>query len=193
MMFQAQYGEIFEELGAIDTKDGLKAAVTQLKLLEKETRNVGKDTEVEELLGEEVFESLKGQMKLESKLDYYWEIVEAMDPEDPVKAEATELLAMAEDLLGGAEAELAGGNEDLADEMVEEAEEIIGNIDDLLDDYIKGNGKGQKPEKPDKGTKEAKSNGNGHNNDDEPTDETLEGQEEPEDPEEPDEPETDTT
>jgi tetratricopeptide (TPR) repeat protein len=192
LMIQAQYGEILSGLDGIDTKDGLKAAVTQLKLLEKETRNVGKGTEVEGLVGEEVFESLKGQMKLESKLDYYREIVEAMDPEDPVKAEATELLAMAEDLLGGAEAELAGGNEDLADEMVEEAEEIIGNIDDLLDDYIKGNGKGEKPEKPDKGTKEAKSNGNGHNNDDEPTDETLEGQEEPEDPEEPEEPETNT-
>ena len=74
---------------------------------------------------------------------------------DPVKAEAGELLAQAEDLLGGAETALVEGDEGLADEMVEEAEEIIDNIDDLLGDYVMGNGKGQNP---DKGNIEAKSN-----------------------------------
>ncbi|MFC1803305.1 hypothetical protein ACFL0D_04985 [Thermoproteota archaeon] len=192
LMMQAQYGDIMAGLEGIDTKDGLKAAVTQLKWLEKETRNIGKGTEVEELLGEEGFESLKGQMKLESKLDYYREIVEAMDSEDPVKTEAADLLAMAEELLGGAETELATGNEDLADEMVEEAEDILDNIEDLLGDYIKGNGKGAKP---DKAMNEAKSNGNGHNKDDDSTEATIEDPEpeEPEDPEEPEEPETNTT
>jgi tetratricopeptide (TPR) repeat protein len=186
LMMQAQYDDIMAGLEGIDTKDGLKDAVTQLKWLEKETRNIGKGTEVEELLGEEGFESLKGQMKLESKLDYYREIVEAMDSEDPVKTEAADLLAMAVELLGGAETELATGNEELADEMVEEAEDILDDIEDLLGDYIKGNGKGAKP---DKAMNEAKSNGNGHNKDDDSTEATIEDPE----PEDPEEPETNTT
>jgi hypothetical protein len=192
LTMQTQYDDIMAGLEGIDTKDGLKAAVTQLKWLEKETRNIGKGTEVEELIGEEAFESLKGQMKLESKLDYYWEIVNEMDDEDPVKAEAGELLAQAEGLLSGAETALVEGDEGLADEMVEEAEEIIDNIDDLLGDYVMGKGRGQRP---DKGNIEAKSNGNSHNEDDESTEETAEGQEEPEDPEpeDPEDPETNTT
>jgi tetratricopeptide (TPR) repeat protein len=192
LLMQAQYSDIMAGLEGIDTKDGLKAAVTQLKLLEKETRNVGKGTEVEELIGEETFESLKGQMKLESKLEHYWEIVNEMDDEDPVKAEAGELLAQAEDLLRGAETALVEGEEEHSDEMVEEAEEIIDNIEDLLGDYLKGNGKGVKP---DKAINEAKSNGKSPNKDDDSTEETTENPdpEDPDDPEEPDDPETITT
>jgi hypothetical protein len=192
LLMQAQYSDIMAGLEGIDSKDGLKAAVTQLKLLEKETRNVGKGTEVEELIGEETFESLKGQMKLESKLEHYWEIVNEMDDEDPVKAEAGELLAQAEDLLRGAETALVEGEEEHSDEMVEEAEEIIDNIEDLLGDYLKGNGKGVKP---DKAINEAKSNGKSPNKDDDSTEETTENPdpEDPDDPEEPDDPETITT
>ena len=184
LLMQAQYGEIFAGLGAIDTKDGLKAAVTQLKWLEKEKRNVGKGTPVEELLGEDTFESIDDQTKMESKLEYYWGIVNEMDDEDPVKAEALVLLSQVEGLLVGAETALVEGDEDLADEMEEEAEEILENIDDLVGSSDKGKGS-----KPTNDTKGAKSNGNGHNKDDEPIEETIEGQEpeEPEDPEDPEE------
>jgi len=188
---QAKYGEIFTGLGAIDTKDGLKAAVTQLKSFEKDKRNVGKGTEVEALLGEDTFESIDDQTKLESKLEYYWEIVNEMDDDDPVKADALVLLSQVEDLLAGAETALVDGDEDLADEKEEEAEEKLENIDDLVGSSDKGKGKGSKPTNDTKG---AKSNGKGHNKDDEPIDETIEGQEpeEPEDPEDPEEPESDT-
>ena len=65
LLMHAKYGEILAGLGAIDTKDGLKAAVTQLKWLEKEKRNVGKGTQVEELLGEDTLESIDDQTKME--------------------------------------------------------------------------------------------------------------------------------
>jgi len=179
LLMQAKYGEISKGLSAIDTKDGLKAAVTQLKWLEKEKRNVGKGTEVEELLGEDTFESIDDQTKMESKLEYYWEIVNAMDDEDPVRAEVLVFLSQVEDLLVGAETALVEGDEDLADEKTEEAEEILEIIDDLVGSSGKGKGKGSKQNNATKG---AKSNGNGHNKDDEPIEETIEGQE-PEDPE----------
>ena len=188
LLMQAKYGEISEGLGAIDTKDGLKAAVTQLKWLEKEKRNVGKGTEVEELLGEDTLESIDDQTKMESKLEYYWGIVNVMDDEDPVKADAFVLLSQVEDLLVEAETALVEGDEDLADEKEEEAEEILENIDDLVGSSGKGKGKGSKPTNDTKG---AKSNGNGHNKDDESIEETIEGQE-PEDPEDPEDPESDT-
>ena len=191
-MVQTQYGEILAGLEGIDIKDGLKEAVTQLRLLEKETRNVGKGTEVEELLGEEGFESLKGQLKLESKLDYYQGIVEALDAEDPVRVEVEPLLVQVMELLGGAETALVEGNADQADEMVEEAEIILDDVEDLLGDYVKGNSKGPKS---DNEAKDAKLNGKGHK-DEETIEETTEEPEEPEDsddPEEPEDTETDTT
>ena len=172
MTVQTQYEDILAELTAIDTHDGLKEAVTQLRLLEKETRNVGKNTEVEELLGEEGFEALKGQLKLESRLEYFQGIVETLDSEDPVRAEAEQLLVQVEELLGEAETALADGNEDQADEMVEDAEAILEQVEDLLGDYVKGAGNGVKP---DKEVKDSKENGKG------PKDEnTIEDIEEPE-------------
>jgi len=194
LMVQTQYGEILAGLEAIDTKDGLKDAVTQLRLLEKETRNVGKGTEVEDLLDEEGFESLKGQLKLESKLDYYQGIVEALDPEDPVRVEVEPLLAQVEGLLGGAETALVEGDEDLADEMLEEAEMVLDDVEDLLGDSVKGNGQGAKPDKEEK---DAKVNGKDPK-DEETMEEDIEepNSEEPEDPEDPEEtedPEPETT
>jgi tetratricopeptide (TPR) repeat protein len=191
-LMQSQYGEIMAVLEGIDvTKDGLKDAVTQLKLMEKETRNVGKGTEVEELLGEDGFMSLKGQMKLESKLEYYREIVDSLDPEDPIRVEAEPLLALVEELIDGAETALVGGNEDQADEMEEDAEVLLDEVEGLLGDLVKGNGNGVKP---DKEVKDAKLNGKGHNKEEEPPIETSEDPdpEDPEDPEEPEDPDTNT-
>jgi ElaB/YqjD/DUF883 family membrane-anchored ribosome-binding protein len=187
-MVQTQYGEILAGLIGIDTKDGLKEAVTQLRLLEKETRNVGKGTEVEELLGEEGFESIKGQLKLETKLEYYRGIVEALDAEDPVRVEVEPLLVQVEELLGGAETALVEGNEDQADEMIEEAEIILDDVEDLLGDYVKGNSKGPKS---DKEVKDIQLNGKGHK-DEETIEETTEEPKDSDDPEEPEDPETNT-
>jgi hypothetical protein len=185
VMVQSQYGEIYNQLEGIDTKEDLKEAINQLKVLVRETRRVGKGgDDGEELFSEEAIGSVNDQMDVESQLEAYRELAEMMAEDDPLKAEVIGLIVQVDALLDEAETAISEDNEELADQKVEEAKEILETIEDLLG-LDEGHGKGVKPEK----VTENQGKSNGHNKDSELTEETTE---EPEDPEEPEEPETTT-
>ena len=134
LKLQTQFGGVFTELEGIDTKDGLKEAVTQLKWLVKETKQIGKgDDDEESLFEDETIEAINSQTEMETLIEKYR--VQVMELE--AGEEQDELLAMlieTEELLAQAEDALISGDEDLAEELSDEAEDILDAFDDMFDE-----------------------------------------------------------
>ena len=172
LMIQTKYADIIAQLEDVDTSGDLKEAMNQLKILVKETRQIGKGGE-NPLFSEEAMNSVDDQMEVEERLAAYNETAMALAEDDPLRTEVLELITQVEALIEEAEAAVSEEDMELAEQKLEEAEDILDSIGDLLGEE-ESNGKGVKPENP------SENNGKPKNNKEEPTEETDDPEEETE-------------
>jgi phage shock protein A len=144
-----EFAGIIEGLDELDSKDGLKEVMAQLKTLVKNTKKVGKNKEGEEtFFDDETVDAINVQTKMEARIERYRNRLLELVGNEELKLELEILLSEADDLLDQAEVAIGLEDEDLAEELTDAVEDILDEFDEMFDEVEeKSKGKGKSGDK----------------------------------------------